>query len=45
MELLLGDPTKAKKKLGWEPKVAFVDLVQEMVEKDIEFVKDNVYHI
>ena len=32
---LLGDPSKAKKELGWEPEVSFKELVQEMVHKDL----------
>jgi GDPmannose 4,6-dehydratase len=35
VDLLIGDPSKAKKKLGWEPKVKFKDLVKMMVEADI----------
>ena len=31
---LLGDPTKAKKKLGWEPKISLEDMISEMVEHD-----------
>ncbi len=31
VESLLGDPTKAKYALGWEPKYSFEDLVEEMV--------------
>ena len=34
VETLLGDPGKAKAKLGWEPKTAFRELVREMVEQD-----------
>jgi GDPmannose 4,6-dehydratase len=34
VETLLGDPTKAKKKLGWTPKIAFSELVAEMVRED-----------
>jgi GDPmannose 4,6-dehydratase len=34
VELLLGDPTKAKEKLGWEAKVGFEELVKMMVEGD-----------
>jgi len=37
VEFLLGDPTKAKKTLGWELEISFDQLVKEMVEKDIEF--------
>jgi GDPmannose 4,6-dehydratase len=35
VETLLGDPTKAKQKLGWEPKVTFQELVVEMVRSDL----------
>lgn len=38
VDLLIGDPSKAKKKLGWEPKVKFKDLVKMMVEADIKNV-------
>jgi GDPmannose 4,6-dehydratase len=34
VETLLGDPSKAKKKLGWVPKVTFKELVAEMVQED-----------
>jgi GDPmannose 4,6-dehydratase len=30
VETLLGDATKAKKKLGWEPKISFKQLVEDM---------------
>lgn len=43
VELLLGDPSKARKKLGWEPWVAFDELVREMVVKDIEHFRKEVY--
>ncbi|MCC7575938.1 MAG: GDP-mannose 4,6-dehydratase [Methanomethylovorans sp.] len=36
VELLLGDPSKAKRELGWEPKVHFKELVKMMVEADLE---------
>lgn len=36
VDLLLGDPTKAKEKLGWEPKVGFNELVEMMVQSDLE---------
>ncbi|MBS1724114.1 MAG: GDP-mannose 4,6-dehydratase [Armatimonadetes bacterium] len=36
VETLLGDPSKAKSKLGWEPKVTFEDMVSEMVAEDLE---------
>jgi len=34
VEELLGDSTKARKELGWEPSYSFDDLVKEMVEQD-----------
>ena len=36
VELLLGDPAKAKAKLGWEPKCSFQQLVEMMVDSDLE---------
>ena len=36
VETLLGDPSKAKNTLGWEPKISFEDLVREMVCSDLE---------
>ena len=36
---LLGDPSKANKKLNWKPKVSFNDLVKMMVDHDIELAK------
>jgi GDPmannose 4,6-dehydratase len=35
VETLLGDPTKAREKLGWEPKISFHDLVSEMMVSDL----------
>jgi GDPmannose 4,6-dehydratase len=39
VDLLIGDYAKAKRKLGWEPKTKFADLVKLMVDADIELVK------
>ena len=36
VDLLLGDPTKSKNELGWEPKVKFKELVKIMMEHDIK---------
>ncbi|MGB0889664.1 MAG: GDP-mannose 4,6-dehydratase [Solirubrobacterales bacterium] len=36
VDLLIGDATKAKEKLGWEPKVSFEELVDLMVDADVE---------
>jgi GDPmannose 4,6-dehydratase len=38
VELLIGDPTKAKTKLGWEPSVTFEELVRLMVDADLRAV-------
>jgi GDPmannose 4,6-dehydratase len=35
VDLLIGDPTKAKEKLGWEPSVSFEELVKLMVNADL----------
>jgi len=39
VDLLLGDPSKAKQKLGWTPKVSFRELVKMMVDADMEIAK------
>ena len=41
VETLLGDATKAKKKLKWVPKISFNQLVKEMIEKDLNLAKNN----
>jgi GDPmannose 4,6-dehydratase len=39
VDLLIGDPAKAKRQLGWEPKVHFKDLVKIMIDADLELAK------
>ncbi len=39
VDLLIGNPAKAKRQLGWEPKVRFKELVKIMVEADLELAK------
>ena len=39
VETLLGDPSKAKEKLGWEPKITLKEMVHEMMENDINIAK------
>ncbi|MBN8707848.1 MAG: GDP-mannose 4,6-dehydratase [Verrucomicrobia bacterium 61-8] len=39
VDLLVGDPSKAKRQLGWEPKVKFAELVKIMVDADLELLK------
>ncbi|MFT5820979.1 MAG: GDPmannose 4,6-dehydratase [Crocinitomix sp.] len=43
VELLLGDPTKAKTELGWETTYTFDGLVKEMVESDVALFKRDKY--
>ena len=51
VETLLGDPSKAKTKLGWTPKITFDELVSEMIREDLkvaerdELVKTNGYKV
>jgi GDPmannose 4,6-dehydratase len=42
VETLLGDPSKAKEKLGWEPKITFEEMIAEMVEHDIKEAQMDV---
>jgi GDPmannose 4,6-dehydratase len=39
VDLLLGDPTKAKEKLGWEAKTKFADLAKQMTKADLALMK------
>lgn len=41
VETLLGDPSKAKEKLGWKSEISFEDLVKEMVQSDLEEAKKD----
>jgi GDPmannose 4,6-dehydratase len=43
VDLLIGDPTKAKQKLGWEAKTKFKDLVHLMVDADVETAKKEAH--
>jgi len=51
VDLLLGDPTKAREKLGWQPSVSFPELVKMMVQEDLkmaecdQFCKEKGYRI
>jgi len=51
VETLLGDPTKAREKLGWAPKISFSELVAEMVLEDLksaerdELIKQHGYKV
>jgi GDPmannose 4,6-dehydratase len=43
VEFLLGDATKARKKLGWEPKVSLEELIERMVDADLEEAQRERY--
>ena len=40
---LLGDPSKAKKDLGWEPKISLESLVEEMIDNDLKEAKKRLF--
>ena len=42
VDLLLGDPTKAKQQLGWEPQYDLAGLVKDMVQSDVQLVKKQI---
>lgn len=42
VDILLGDPAKAEKELGWERQVSFDELVERMVNNDMELVKKEI---
>ena len=41
VQTLLGDASKVKEKLGWEPKISFRELVADMVQHDLELAKKS----
>jgi len=43
VDLLIGDPRKAKRDLGWEPRVKFEELVQIMVDADLEVARKEAH--
>ena len=42
VDLLIGDPSKAKRRLGWEPKTKFKALIELMVDADVRLLKDQM---
>ena len=42
VDLLIGDPSKAKKKLNWKPKYNLKDLIKDMVNSDLNFYKKSI---
>ena len=45
VDLLIGDPAKAKEKLGWEPKTKFKELIELMVDADIAMLEGTPLHL
>jgi len=43
VDLLVGDPSKAKRKLGWEAKTKFKDLVRLMLDADLALAEKEAY--
>jgi len=43
VDLLIGDPRKAKEKLGWEPKIQLVELVEDMMKSDLKLMQKDKY--
>ena len=43
VELLVGDPNKAEKELGWKSRTSFDDLVKLMVNEDLKIVENNLF--
>ena len=43
VDLLIGDPTKAKTKLGWKPKYNLQTLVEEMMTEDVKLFKKDIH--
>jgi len=41
VEVLLGDPSKAREKLGWTPKTSLEDMIREMVDADLQRVRSE----
>lgn len=41
VDLLIGDPTKAKKQLDWEPKYSLESMIEEMVQSDLKNCRDS----
>ena len=43
VDLLIGDPTKAKEKLGWEPHIQLAELVEDMMSSDLKLMQKDKY--
>jgi len=43
VDLLIGDPSKAKQKLGWEPQITLEELIEDMMRSDLHLFKKDKY--
>ncbi len=43
VDLLIGDPTKAKEKLGWVPEISLEELIVDMMESDLKLFERDRY--
>jgi len=43
VDLLIGDPSKAKQKLGWEPQITLEELIEDMMRSDLHLFKEDKY--
>lgn len=41
VDMLLGDPSKAKRQLGWKPRVKFAELANKMIDSDMQMLKES----
>lgn len=41
VDLLVGDPAKARRELGWEPRISFHEMIAQMVEADIQLIREQ----
>ncbi len=41
VDRLIGNPAKAKERLGWQPRITFMELVKEMVDADLQLMRTN----
>jgi len=42
VDLLIGNPAKAREKLGWEPKVSFEEMIRMMIDNDLKMVQEKI---
>jgi GDPmannose 4,6-dehydratase len=45
VEILLGNPAKARSKLGWQHRIGFQELVREMIESDLKHVSERLFQV